>query len=378
MAEKLSKEDKNLLKEDAERLEAEQEAFERRIEARELLKECEPVAWGMLDKAVRENTLSHACLFNGPKGSLKKDMAVLLAQTLLCGCQTGLIEEEHADEMQQRICRRTASDSYSGFIFLDGCRKQMIAKEEVDRIESRFSKTAAEGNGVRVYVIDHMENASAGAQNSLLKFLEEPADNVYAILTCDNPQGVLQTIRSRCVSVSFRPVSSSVFLKYAEKAGLDQEDAWLISSFSSDLGSLADAAVSASYQNAKKMLKQYLGLEGDRRLLLVDYDVKYRVRAGKTAEEAGVRSGDARDENMDVLIMFFSMLIQFARAVILCDDDGPAWYHNAVTAASLKNNRIAYADIMRIASEERDLVNRNNDLNLLFAQAMYRLEVLKK
>ena len=378
MAEKLTKKDKDLLKENEAQLQNEQEQREQRIRNRALLKECEPAAFQMLDKAVKENTLSHAILFSGPKGSLKKEMAVLLAQTLLCGCETGLIEEENADEMQQRICARVGKDAYSGYIFLNGYRKQMIAKEEIDAIESRFSKTAAEGNGIRVYVIDHMENASAGAQNSLLKFLEEPADNVFAIITCDNPQGVLQTIRSRCVTIAFRPVSEEVFRRGAEDAGLDEEDVWLMSSFSCDINALQDIAASNAYQTAKKMLRQFLGIEGDRRLLAVDYDVRYRVKGKKTGEEQGVRSGDARDENMDILNMFFSMLIQYARAVILCDDKGPAWYHNAVSVASKSQNRSYYADIMRIAGEERDLVNRNNDLNLLFAQAVYRLEVAKK
>ncbi len=368
---KLTAKEKEQIAEASKRIEQETESRQNRVQIRKLLAQYEPTAYRFLDQALKTGSLPHACLFLGPKGSLKKDMAFLVAGSLFAKTETGLAEEENLSAEKQMIFTRMAAGDYSSLILIDGYRKSAISKDEADEIQSRFSVTAAEG-GVKVYIIDHMENSSDSAQNSLLKFLEEPARDVYAILTADHAEGILPTIRSRCVIVPFRPLPADVYRKAAEQAGLDPEDAFFLSGISSDFRNMGDQAASYAYQTAKQMLKQYLNVQGDQRLLVVDYEARYRVRSSKTDES--VKTADARDANLDVLQLFFSMVMQFCKSVLVHDADGPAWYHNAVSAAMKDSPRI-YERRLRIAMEERDRVNRNNDLSLLFAQAMYRMEV---
>lgn len=368
---KLTAKEKEQIAEASKRIEQEAESRQNRVQIRKLLAQYEPTAYRFLDQALKTGSLPHACLFLGPKGSLKKDMAFLVAGSLFAKSETGLAEEENLSAEKQMIFTRMAAGDYSSLILIDGYRKSAISKDEADEIQSRFSVTAAEG-GVKVYIIDHMENSSDSAQNSLLKFLEEPARDVYAILTADHAEGILPTIRSRCVIVPFRPLPADVYRKAAEQAGLDPEDAFFLSGISSDFRNMGDQAASYAYQTAKQMLKQYLNVQGDQRLLVVDYEARYRVRSSKTDES--VKTADARDANLDVLQLFFSMVMQFCKSLLVHDADGPAWYHNAVSAAMNDSPRI-YERRLRIAMEERDRVNRNNDLSLLFAQAMYRMEV---
>lgn len=368
---KLTAKEKEQIAEASKRIEQEAESRQNRVQIRKLLAQYEPTAYRFLDQALKTGSLPHACLFLGPKGSLKKDMAFLVAGSLFAKTETGLAEEENLSAEKQMIFTRMAAGDYSSLILIDGYRKSAISKDEADEIQSRFSVTAAEG-GVKVYIIDHMENSSDSAQNSLLKFLEEPARDVYAILTADHAEGILPTIRSRCVIVPFRPLPADVYRKAAEQAGLDPEDAFFLSGISSDFRNMGDQAASYAYQTAKQMLKQYLNVQGDQRLLVVDYEARYRVRSSKTDES--VKTADARDANLDMLQLFFSMVMQFCKSVLVHDADGPAWYHNAVSAAMNDSPRI-YERRLRIAMEERDRVNRNNDLSLLFAQAMYRMEV---
>ncbi len=367
---KLTAKEKEQIAEASKRIEQETESRQNRVQIRKLLAQYEPTAYRFLDQALKTGSLPHACLFLGPKGSLKKDMAFLVAGSLFAKTETGLAEEENLSAEKQMIFTRMAAGDYSSLILIDGYRKSAISKDEADEIQSRFSVTAAEG-GVKVYIIDHMENSSDSAQNSLLKFLEEPARDVYAILTADHAEGILPTIRSRCVIVPFRPLPADVYRKAAEQAGLDPEDAFFLSGISSDFRNMGDQAASYAYQTAKQMLKQYLNVQGDQRLLVVDYEARYRVRSSKTDES--VKTADARDANLDMLQLFFSMVMQFCKSVLVHDADGPAWYHNAVSAAMNDSPRI-YERRLRIAMEERDRVNRNNDLSLLFAQAMYRME----
>ena len=53
-------------------------------------------------------------------------------------------------------------------------------------------------NKNKVYIIEEVEKMNQHASNSLLKFLEEPAQNIYAILITSNLNKVLPTIKSRC------------------------------------------------------------------------------------------------------------------------------------------------------------------------------------
>ncbi len=374
---KLTAKEKQQIEEDHKLDHLRQLKKEKRLNDRRLLKEYQPTAFSALDHALKTGRISHACLFHGPRNSMKKEMAFLLAESLLCFEADGLADESRLSARDEKIVQRTADGEHADLIFLDGYRKKQIFKEEVDLIQTRFSKTALEGNGRRVYIIDHAENSSESAMNSLLKFLEEPADGVYAILTADNLEGILPTVRSRCVLIPFRPLPKHVFMERALAEGIDSEDAYFLSGMMAGSGSMADTAASIPYQTGKKMLKQFLDIGEDRRLLLTDYDVRYRARASRAQEESAesVKASEARDVNLDILNAFFTLLMGFCRDVITCDDQGPSWYHNAVLSASKReNSREIYGQILKIAAEERDLVNRNNDLTLLLAQALFRIE----
>ena len=244
----------------------------------------------------------------------------------------------------------------------------------MDEIQHRFSMTASAALGRKVYLISHAENSSIGAMNGLLKFLEEPADNVYAILTADNPERILPTIRSRCMLVPFQPLGKEVLKELCIREGLDGEDVRFISNLAFSVREIAEITSGRSYQTAKKMLKQYLNVEGSRDLLFVDYEYRYRSKADREAGE-GIRYKDARDENLDTLNMFFSLLVMTYRDALKNDAMEPAWYHKAVNQLRSDADFIRVCtECMNIAANARDRVNRNNDLSLLFAQAFAQLE----
>lgn len=72
----------------------------------------------------------------------------------------------------------------------------------------------------KVYVLEEADNRLTDiAQNSFLKLLEEPPQNVYFILLCENAQKLLVTILSRCTVVRLKNEVkiSEKALEYAEK-----------------------------------------------------------------------------------------------------------------------------------------------------------------
>ena len=340
--------------------------MEDRIKARKLLEQYEQVPFMALERAMAGRGLSHAYLFHGPEGTLKSELAVLLAQTLLCGRNDRLIREEEASETEKNLCRRAAEGSCPDLIRLNGYEKKAIDKQSVDDLQEAFARKPLECPA-QVYIMEHCENTSIAAMNSILKFLEEPGENVYAVLTCDNIGRLLPTIRSRCVILPFQSLPQDVYVTLAEEDGADPEDAYFMARIRHMTSGHADFAVTSVWQTARAMFRQFLGIDADPRLLLVDYDCQYKA-SSKGAKGIGVSE---KDEELDVLILFFSFLVMLAEDGLTGEKSHVAWYDEAVRKES---GRRSLEEVMRVAVSQRDKCNRTNDLGLILAEGLLRLE----
>lgn len=75
-----------------------------------------------------------------------------------------------------------------------------IKKDQLNGLQKDFSTKAVTAS-TKVYIIDQAEKMNEAAANSILKFLEEPEDNIVAILVVNNAEMLLDTISSRCQKV---------------------------------------------------------------------------------------------------------------------------------------------------------------------------------
>lgn len=69
----------------------------------------------------------------------------------------------------------------------------------------------------RVTIIHHAQNLNPMAQNALLKELEEPPAYAFFILTAEQPDALLQTVRSRCTKFALEPAHAAVSDEEAAK-----------------------------------------------------------------------------------------------------------------------------------------------------------------
>jgi len=91
---------------------------------------------------------------------------------------------------------------------LDGANKQgIIGVEEVAKMHHKMYLKAHDG-GNKVMILFGAEKVSENASNKLLKLLEEPPKNSFFLLVCDQTQGLLPTLVSRCQQVKLTPLSS--------------------------------------------------------------------------------------------------------------------------------------------------------------------------
>ncbi len=177
----------------------------------ELIQSEQPEIAHFLSQSYQKDRLLHAYIFEGPQGVKKLETAKMVAKMLLC-------ESEEKVCHTCRHCQLIDAETHANVSIIrkDG---QSIKKEQIQLLQAEFSKTAVE-NSAKLYIIEDADKMSVSAANSLLKFLEEPAANTYALLLTLNKQKLLPTIRSRAVTLTFKALSQAALTQKYEEAGV--------------------------------------------------------------------------------------------------------------------------------------------------------------
>lgn len=76
--------------------------------------------------------------------------------------------------------------------------------DQIRELKREMSLRPRRDGCFRVTIIEGAEKMTVEAQNSFLKLLEEPPERAVFILVCQNPSGLLPTVRSRCQLVRVR------------------------------------------------------------------------------------------------------------------------------------------------------------------------------
>ncbi len=173
-----------------------------------------------LKAAVSEDRYGHAYLFSGPRGTGKTSTARILAKALNC---ENVQDGEPCGECDSCV----AIEQGKSF---DLHELDAASHNKVDDIRDLISKVHLGSPGrTKVYILDEVHMLSSGAENALLKTLEEPPDHVVFVLATTEPHKVVRTIRSRTQHFEFHLLPAeelSEHVKYIiEDAGLKVDDA---------------------------------------------------------------------------------------------------------------------------------------------------------
>ncbi len=147
----------------------------------------QPVVYRMLMNAINNNKLSHAYLFDSNGNSDVYDIVMSFVKMIVC-----MDNEFDIDDISKRI----DDGNYLDVKVIEPYGL-WIKKDQVLELEEEFNKKAIEGKK-KVYIIKSADRMNSSTANSILKFLEEPVDDIIAILIVDNLSLVLPTIVSRC------------------------------------------------------------------------------------------------------------------------------------------------------------------------------------
>jgi DNA polymerase-3 subunit delta' len=212
-----------------------------------LIEQTQPVVYQTLVNAFKNKKVNHAFLLSGQKGAPIKESAIFLAQSLVCENPNPLACEECIS------CLRVVNESYADYIIIDG-EKGTIKKEEIETLQSSFAKSGIEAKALKVYIIHLFEKATASAINSLLKFLEEPYDDVIGVITTENQAQILDTIVSRCQVLRIKTYSKEYLEKELANNHLGEEDINILVNKYSDINQILEVLNTTDYPTIKGLV----------------------------------------------------------------------------------------------------------------------------
>lgn len=152
-----------------------------------------------LKNQIKENSMSHAYLFCGTRGTGKTTTAKILSRAV--NCQAG--DQDHPCN-QCPSCQSILDSSNLDVIEIDAASNNSV--DDIRELRDTVKYTPANSK-YKVYIIDEVHMLSQGAFNALLKTLEEPPSYVIFILATTEPNKIPATILSRCQRFDFKRVS---------------------------------------------------------------------------------------------------------------------------------------------------------------------------
>jgi DNA polymerase III subunit delta' len=167
-------------------------------------------------EGMRGGRMHHAWLLAGPKGLGKATLAYRVARAALGAKRIGPrpLDVDPEDQTARRV---TALSHPDLFVLRRGLNERGKPRREIAVDDARdlghfFSLAPSEG-GMRVAIVDAVDDLNRNAANAILKTLEEPPARSILLLVCHAPGAILPTIRSRCRRLALRPLTDELVRK---------------------------------------------------------------------------------------------------------------------------------------------------------------------
>lgn len=150
-----------------------------------------------VDKIVLNNKVSHAYLIEVDNYDNDIKYIYNFIKMMLLKCSY-----KDAVNSMEKISKLIDDNNYPDIVVVSS-DSLTIKKEQIIDLEKEFNNKSLFDNK-RIYIIKESEKLNASSANTILKFLEEPEDDIVAILLTDNRYHVIDTILSRCQVLSLK------------------------------------------------------------------------------------------------------------------------------------------------------------------------------
>ena len=207
----------------------------------------QPLVYQTINNMIDRRQLPHALIFYGDKSTSKKEMAMYLTKYLYAKLFNEDIETSHHS-------RRIDDNSFTNLIIVEPT-KGTIKKDQILSIIDEASKSSLE-DGPKVFIFNDADTLNQSSANSLLKFIEEPLDDIYIIFLVNNLNMMLSTIKSRCALLSFRPLNREFLKEKLDLEGIDPNIMSVITEYTQDFDEIKRIVNDESYMDAYDLVSE--------------------------------------------------------------------------------------------------------------------------
>ncbi len=156
--------------------------------------------------------VGHAFLFN-VDDSYDTSLAISFIKEIL---KNDVVDADTGDSQYEKFSYQLDNNTFPDLMIIKSFDK-VIKKEQILNIKSEMKEKSI-NSGKQFYIIEYAENLNSSSANALLKFLEEPDDEIIAILVTKNINKVISTIVSRCQIVNLNHYNRKKDEQYFELA----------------------------------------------------------------------------------------------------------------------------------------------------------------
>lgn len=182
-----------------------------------------------LNKSIAQNNILHSYLFLGTEGIGKLLIAKEFARKILC------LETTKDETCTCKSCTCFKSNNHPDFHIINE-EGENVKIEKIREITEKVIEKPIISNR-KVYIINDCDKMTKEAQNCLLKTLEEPPEFITIILISSNENIILNTIKSRCMTIKFKNIENSELENYAKNIiGYESLSENLLNSFDGSIG----------------------------------------------------------------------------------------------------------------------------------------------
>lgn len=159
-----------------------------------------------LTNVLKNDKLSHAYIFTGTNNDEINNYVIKFVKAICC--ENNNIKDLYSCE-ECRACKQINKNSYIDFLIFG--ETDSIKKQDILNLKQELSVKAVLNK--KIYWLKNIDNITQQAANSILKILEEPEDNIIAILSTTNIMSVMDTLISRCQVIN---INASIVDNLAE------------------------------------------------------------------------------------------------------------------------------------------------------------------
>lgn len=248
----------------------------------------------VLEASIKNDTVSHAYIFAGSRGTGKTSVARILANELK-------VSPEDIYEIDAASNR--------------GIDEIRAIREAVHTLPYR--------SPYKVYILDEAHMLTKDAWNALLKTLEEPPEHVIFILATTELEKVIETVISRCQVFTFKKPNQKILKQVV--ADIAKSEGFKLEPASADLIAML---AEGSFRDAESILQKVISASSDKKVSLAEVELITGAPKSKllndvigSIETGNIDSGlaairAAARENIDMNV-FLRLLLERVRVILL-------------------------------------------------------------